>query len=797
MELQAQLLTQLWTTPKVGCVISPGLDEPTILESLLRLASRRLKSLVVVLDAPHNFTLPSSSFRLPNLSVIAEGCDIASRTAIYNRPGLVSLSSRTFSTDLLLNRLNASFIGCLVICQAHKCSREHPAAFALRLVIDKNPKVFIKALTSNVYSFQYSTFSTSVPVTKLIIKSHNDEVVRNTLDSLVPVTNLSVVPLSGDADVAVDLISQMISIVLADFNSKLNSNYQVLDVTTWNISFREGVEELNTRFPSTTIVYDLSVLKGLFYSVLYSNCVDALFELIRYHLDALYLSHVSTEASPPLWPFLEGATQLLEVLRRRVLIKESSPLLSYVNDLLKGYQRTQGLGTDDILSSPSPILVICRNWRTSKRLSDFLNDQSEHTDISRCLLSSFIEFKLIDSDQVGFTPREFRKHLYYDLPPSKIQSTVSRLLNFSDSIIAGFDLKEDDLIVEDDIGTLLDNSAELTLEPAALTFAPVFVVQAHKVNVALLRQIRPQVIITANPTIASLRNVELYCATTENSKNCIDVHCVFAGKPEQELYSASIDRENKIMNHLKSMADYHTPPPLFSRQSCKGSILVDTREFRSSLPLALFEKGLEVVPVTLITGDYVLSPDVAVERKTLSDLSSSLNSGHLIKQARRMSNHFTHSVILIESGNKSSSSESEPLTALITRVVSLLLRFPFLRLAWSFGPLDGASLLSSLKKNLPEPSVEKMSHLLEAHDFAEEESNLSFNSSIDSLGKLFGDEFKSDIVGSLANNNCNSLSDFFNLDQQEMCKILDANVGQQFGDFVEKTPNLKDFMEKK
>jgi hypothetical protein len=38
-------------------------------------------------------------------------------------------------------------------------------------------------------------------------------------------------------------------------------------------------------------------------------------------------------------------------------------------------------------------------------------------------------------------------------------------------------------------------------------------------------------------------------------------------------------------------------------------------------------QGFELVPVTLEVGDYVLSPDLVVERKALPDLHASLASG--------------------------------------------------------------------------------------------------------------------------------------------------------------------------
>lgn len=58
-------------------------------------------------------------------------------------------------------------------------------------------------------------------------------------------------------------------------------------------------------------------------------------------------------------------------------------------------------------------------------------------------------------------------------------------------------------------------------------------------------------------------------------------------------------------------------------------IIVDMREFRSSLPSMLHAASIQVIPCTLQVGDYILTPDICVERKSLTDLVQSLNSGRL------------------------------------------------------------------------------------------------------------------------------------------------------------------------
>lgn len=68
----------------------------------------------------------------------------------------------------------------------------------------------------------------------------------------------------------------------------------------------------------------------------------------------------------------------------------------------------------------------------------------------------------------------------------------------------------------------------------------------------------------------------------------------------------------------------------------------------SPLPAVLYGRGMEVVPVTLEVGDFVLSPDICVERKAVPDLISSLDSGRLYTQAVAMCRHYATPVLLIE-----------------------------------------------------------------------------------------------------------------------------------------------------
>jgi DNA excision repair protein ERCC-4 len=62
----------------------------------------------------------------------------------------------------------------------------------------------------------------------------------------------------------------------------------------------------------------------------------------------------------------------------------------------------------------------------------------------------------------------------------------------------------------------------------------------------------------------------------------------------------------------------------------------------------------DVVPLTLTIGDYILSPSMCVERKSIPDLIQSFNSGRLYQQCELMSIHYKQPILLIEFDQKKS-----------------------------------------------------------------------------------------------------------------------------------------------
>lgn len=151
-----------------------------------------------------------------------------------------------------------------------------------------------------------------------------------------------------------------------------------------------------------------------------------------------------------------------------------------------------------------------------------------------------------------------------------------------------------------------------------------------------------------------------------------------------------------------------------SKPATRPKVIVDMREFRSSLPSMLHAGGMDVLPVTLLVGDYILTPEICVERKSLPDLTGSLNSGRLYTQCQSMSRHYVTPVLLIEFdearpfyllGGGGQLSGDVEFRNTMSKLTLLTLKFPNLRLIWSRSPSATANIFRDLKRHHAEPDA--------------------------------------------------------------------------------------------
>ncbi len=96
----------------------------------------------------------------------------------------------------------------------------------------------------------------------------------------------------------------------------------------------------------------------------------------------------------------------------------------------------------------------------------------------------------------------------------------------------------------------------------------------------------------------------------------------------------------KMLGHDPKSENGHQEPHL--------TIIADLRERVSGIPRALSEKGLEVRLKRLEVGDYLLTPKIAIERKTTADFIQSIFDKRLFAQVGALRLNFPCPILLIE-----------------------------------------------------------------------------------------------------------------------------------------------------
>ncbi|GBE59877.1 DNA repair protein [Babesia ovata] len=171
------------------------------------------------------------------------------------------------------------------------------------------------------------------------------------------------------------------------------------------------------------------------------------------------------------------------------------------------------------------------------------------------------------------------------------------------------------------------------------------------------------------------------------------------------------------------LADMLQPPIPTARPS--PQVVIDMREFNSKLPFHLYYKGVQLLPMMLEMGDYLLTRDICVERKSLSDLVSSLGSGRLAQQvglfvrnkrpktnqAEELCSVYDLPFLLLEFDDAESfhlspcNEQSTGINYIYSKLCILCCNYPKLRLIWSQSPESSAAIFVALKRGRGEPDA--------------------------------------------------------------------------------------------
>ena len=371
----------------------------------------------------------------------------------------------------------------------------------------------------------------------------------------------------------------------------------------------------------------------------------------------------------------------------------------------------------------------------------------------------------------------------------------------------------------------------------------------------LLNDIRPEYVVMYDSEPSFIRTLEIYSNSMLQPQTCnirsspsatlaeddrLQVFfLLYEASAEDIKFTKSLDREknafDRLIDHKKRMP---TSLPTFNnfstqemQQACGGvggsyaggtlplsmdtrtgggkqkaaskekrDIAVDVREFRAALPSVLHQGGMRLAPATLTVGDFILSNVHCIERKSISDLFGSFNSGRLEEQARQMCKYYKCPCLLIEFDpektfclqSASDLGSEVKKDSIISKLSMLTMAFPSLRILWSRSPHETLRIFKKLKRNHQEVDVEKaieigsneqLDELLGGNGDGEEDNGVN-DAAIKMLRQLPGvNATNSRKIMS----ECDSIAELSQLSRDELRRIAGPVSGQKLFTFFRGT----------
>ncbi|XP_019719117.1 DNA repair endonuclease XPF isoform X1 [Hippocampus comes] len=322
----------------------------------------------------------------------------------------------------------------------------------------------------------------------------------------------------------------------------------------------------------------------------------------------------------------------------------------------------------------------------------------------------------------------------------------------------------------------------------------------------VLHEVEPTFVVLYDAEVSFVRQLELYKACRPGKPLRV-YFLIYGGSTEEQKYLTGLSKEKKAFEHLiREKATMVIPEEREGREDTNldlvrnlepanattntrkaggqeqpeesSRVIVDMREFRSELPSLLHRRGLDIEPVTLEVGDYILTPDICVERKSVSDLIGSLQSGRLYTQCLAMNRYYRKPVLLIEFDPakpfslmaRSDFRREISCNGVSSKLTLLTLHFPRLRILWCPSPHATGELFLELKKGRKEPDAAAAQAVTAESDTVAESTELYNAGPYDFLLKMPGVNTKN--FRALIRN-ADSLADLAKLSQDKLAEILE------------------------
>lgn len=708
----------------------------------------------------------------PPIVEVTNELPLAERLRLYQGRSALYITSRILTVDLLTQRLHPRKVAGFIVLQPERASGNSGEAFAVRLFREGNPDGFVRALMDEPQRVgqgfhKVERVMKAMLVRRLLLWPRFEAQVRDCLEAAPPeVVNVEV-EVTGSLHAIQGAIADAMEACLKELK-KHNRNLDGCELTVEHGLFKCFGEIVRRQLDpvwhtigrkSKQLVHDLNTLRKLSGFVLELDAVSFL-----QHLETLRAS----EGASSVWIFLDAAHVIFSEAKKRVYrvkgrgaqhsagssdpmqvepVLEELPKWKVLRDILDEVQALRMEVPEGELPAPFRTLVLARDKAACLQLHEYLRVGGPQVMLT--LYEKFLAWKRGKRTGKGGGGGGGRGG------NKRKRSERNRVVGGAGTVSSREAAALADKAALKKVEELAQAAARREGAPAAAGAGVLegthFYPMELKELPAVLGAVLPTVVIVHDPHPGAVRELEVFKAAHPLLVQRI-YFMSYSGSLEEHRFRAAADRERKAFQDLireKAIlnvpvdtvgrrviepANRSAPVPLLTlaghaagnsvtRAGGAGRgtpapervLIVDTREFMSTLPAVLHQQGFTLKPCTLEVGDYVLAPEICVERKAIPDLVQSLASGRLHNQATAMCKHYEVPVLLIEfAGEKAfnlqASSEFRgdiSIHATSSKLVLLALHFPRLRIVWSRSQHATAEIFRDLKLNHGQPDQAK------------------------------------------------------------------------------------------
>ena len=543
-------------------------------------------------------------FNIPEEEIISitGSIPIKERTLIYNNKKIIHATPQTIENDLLSGKLNLKDFGLVIFDEAHRAVGDYAYVFVNLQLQKQNPNCLVLALTASPGSEE----------------EHIQDVCKN-----LSIKNIEIKD-STDSDVK-------------PYVNEIDLDWVKLDLPKEFLTIKSHLEEFQKK--------QLIALKSLGFAQTENKRFYNKFKLLEMQANIRKRLITSGSTQPSLFYASSKCASMLKISHAEELIETQGigALKNYFDKLVEEANHGKSKAARQIIADEDIKLAIIL---TNK----LFNEKVQHP--------KYAELKKIILNQLTIEPKS--KIIVFNHYRDSITEVVEFLTNGDGTEL----IKPRKFIGQATKGKEKGMSQKIQQEVLEELRNDVHnVLVASSVAEEGLDIPAVELVIFFEPVPSEIRTIQRRGRTGRHHKGKMIV-LMAKNTRDEAFYWTARSKERKMketLHNMKKNNNFIAEPKVAPAQTLLGSfnaekkaddkiiIFADSREQASTIQKELFaHEDVKLITKALDIGDYVLSKDVCVERKTIEDFLNSMIDGRLFTQLNNLRQNYSKPLVILE-----------------------------------------------------------------------------------------------------------------------------------------------------